>query len=119
MLFACPNMVVDNKASAVDEALRHVFVCQEMLDGEPLEAVQAYCRSQHILPPVVIAKDHADSSVLQEEAANKLRDYGWWIKRIKLRDARMAHQRGKPRRTASAHSTASGQWPSNSKLRSP
>lgn len=78
-----------------------------MLDRGPLAVVQAYCLSQHILPPVDVAKDCVDPALMQEEAANKLLDYGWWFKRIKLRDARMAHERGKPRRTASAHFIAS------------
>ena len=111
-------MGVGNKESAIKEALRHVSVCQEMLDGEPMEAVQAYCRSQHILPPVNVAKDYNSSALLQEDAANKLRDYGWWFKRIKLRDARMAQRGAKPRWAASAYLTANGPLPPNSKHRS-
>ena len=77
----------------VDEALRHALICEELLEREPIEVVWAYCVAQHVLPPCNITiREFTRRKQEQAESAEKLCDYGWWIKRLKLRNARMALQ---------------------------
>lgn len=64
----------------MNKAFLHVLICHELLERESLSAAQAYCLRQGIEPPV--------SSNDQSLAADKLGDYGWWLKRLKMRKAR-------------------------------
>lgn len=74
----------------VNEALRHTLICEELLEREPIETVWAYCMAQHIVPPCSAKGNLTRSKQYRGEIAEKLCDYGWWIKRLKLRNARMA-----------------------------
>lgn len=74
----------------VNEALRHALICEDLLEREAIEAVWAYCVAQHIVPPCSTKRDFTGSTQHSGEVAEKLCDCGWWIKRLKLRNARMA-----------------------------
>nr|WP_315222688.1 hypothetical protein [uncultured Duganella sp.] len=82
----------------MDEAFQHVWICQLLLDREPLSVAQAYCARQRILPPLAARHESArDSAQGRRQAAAKLRDYGWWVKQIRLRNAREQRRRLPPR----------------------
>ncbi|GJI94063.1 hypothetical protein RugamoR57_07810 [Duganella caerulea] len=65
----------------MNKAFRHMLICQELLERESPSAARAYCLRQGIEPPH--AGSHDPSA-----AADKLGDYGWWVKRLKRRRAR-------------------------------
>jgi hypothetical protein len=86
----------------MDEAFQHVLICQQLLEQEPLSVAQAYCARQRIVPPLVARPGTArDNAPGRMQAAAKLRDYGWWVKQIKLRNARDRRRLGGAR--AAAH----------------
>lgn len=73
----------------MNEALLHALTCQQLLEREPLSTCQAYCARQRIVPPLTAQPGSGRESELQyQQAAAKMSDYGWWLKQLKLRDAR-------------------------------
>lgn len=76
-----------------DEALKHSSACIALLDAGNLKDAQAYCASQSIDPPQCsLTADSANAHNLRAKAMNHLADYGWWLKRLKIkanRDAEM------------------------------
>lgn len=58
-----------------------MLICHELLERESLSAAQAYCLRQGVEPPPVSRND-------QHLATDTLGDYGWWVKRLKMRKAR-------------------------------
>lgn len=67
----------------------HSTACHDLLsEGELADAVR-YCVAQGIEPPVPpCAKDAPDYERCVALAKATLSDYGWWEKRLKVRDAR-------------------------------
>ncbi|MYM76007.1 hypothetical protein GTP56_27975 [Duganella sp. FT134W] len=72
----------------MNEALLHVLACERLLDREPVAVALAYCARQRILPPRVPQDIIDDAEHHRATLAAKLCDYGWWIKQLKLRNAR-------------------------------
>ena len=77
--------------SLLDEALQHSNRCRELLaDALPADAI-AYCAAQRVQPPQYVPDDNQVAAAeLQELATRMLADYGWWVKKLKLRAAREA-----------------------------
>ena len=77
-----------------DEALQHSSKCQELLDsGMPSDAI-AYCAAQRVRPPYYVPDDNrVAAEELQALTTRMLADYGWWVKKLKLRAVREAEMR--------------------------
>lgn len=74
-----------------DEALKHSSACIALLDAGNLKDALAYCASQSIDPPQCsLTADSANAQNLRIKAMNHLADYGWWLKRLKIKAARDA-----------------------------
>lgn len=74
-------------------ALIHSTVCRDLLDkGELADAVR-YCVAQGVEPPVPACSELPDDDErCVARAKETLSDYGWWEKRLKVRDARFRLQ---------------------------
>lgn len=85
----------------MNPALIHSTVCRDLLEeGELADAVR-YCVAQGVEPPVPPCSEHApDYERCVELAKETLSDYGWWDKRLKIRDARCRIHASKERRDA-------------------
>lgn len=67
----------------MDDALEHSNKCRELLaEGQLADAI-AYCSAQRVEPPHVQLDVGAPDHV-----ADTLCDYGWWVKRLKMRTVR-------------------------------
>ncbi len=74
-----------------DDALKHSSACIALLDGGNLKDALAYCASQRIDPPQCsLTAVSANAENLRLKAMNQLADYGWWLKRLKVRANRDA-----------------------------
>lgn len=70
-------------------ALIHSTTCRELLNEGDLEDAVRYCVAQGVEPPVPpCSKLAPDYDRCVELAKETLSDYGWWEKRLKVRDAR-------------------------------
>ena len=77
-------------------ALLHSAACRDLLNEGELEDAVRYCVAQGVEPPVPpCAKFSPDYERCVELAKETLSDYGWWEKRLKVRDARFRRQAGK------------------------
>ncbi|WP_147373791.1 hypothetical protein [Massilia cavernae] len=75
----------------MNEALKHSNACRELLDDERLADAIAYCSAQRVEPPQCsLTADSVNADRLRNLAKNMLSDYGWWLKRLKIRAAREA-----------------------------
>ncbi|MBA5688310.1 GGDEF domain-containing protein [Rugamonas apoptosis] len=76
-------------ANNMNLALIHSTVCRDLLEeGELADAVR-YCVAQGVEPPVPACSELSrDYERCVERAKETLSDYGWWEKRLKVRDAR-------------------------------
>lgn len=73
----------------IEAALKHSNVCRELLDDNRLADALAYCAAQGVEPPQCsLTADSANADRLRAIAKNMLSDYGWWVKRLKIRAAR-------------------------------
>ena len=80
---------------AMNLALIHSTKCQDLLNEGQLEDAVHYCVAQGIEPPVpACVKLAPDYQRCVELAKETLSDYGWWEKRLKVREAR-GRQRAK------------------------
>ncbi|MBA5607723.1 hypothetical protein H3H36_20410 [Duganella sp. FT3S] len=74
-------------------ALIHSTACRELLNDGELEDAIRYCVEQGIEPPIPpCAKMSSDYEHCVALAKETLSDYGWWEKRLKVRDARSRRQ---------------------------
>ena len=75
----------------MDEALQHSNRCRELLGGGLLTDALAYCSAQRVEPPHDLAKPDSASAIdAQDFVTQMLGDYGWWVKRLKIRAVREA-----------------------------
>lgn len=82
-------------------ALIHSTVCRDLLEGGDLDDAVRYCVAQGIEPPVPpCVKQTPDFERCVALAKETLSDYGWWEKRLKVRDARGRLQASRERRAA-------------------
>jgi hypothetical protein len=73
------------------------------LEAGGLDDAVRYCVAQGIEPPVPpCAQQSADYEHCVLLAKETLSDYGWWEKRLKVRDARCRLQASRERREVSA-----------------
>lgn len=74
-------------------ALIHSTACRELLNEGDLEDAVRYCIAQGIEPPVPpCSQRSSDYERCVEVAQETLSDYGWWEKRLKVRNARERRQ---------------------------
>ena len=74
-------------------AAKHSSACQELMNEGALADAVHYCLAQGVLPPFPPCdRTSPDYEQCAELAKETLSDYGWWEKRLKLRDARAARQ---------------------------
>ena len=74
-------------------ALIHSTTCRDLLNEGELEEAVRYCVAQGIEPPVPLCvKPSPEYEQCVEHAKETLSDYGWWEKRLKVRDARARRQ---------------------------
>lgn len=86
-------------------ALIHSTACRELLNDGDLEDAVRYCVAQGIEPPVPpCSKLTPDYDRCVELAKETLSDYGWWEKRLKVRDARGQRQSAKSESTMARQS---------------
>lgn len=75
----------------INLALVHSAACRELVDKGDLNDAIRYCIGRGIEPPFPPCEKHApDYADCLERAATSLCDYGWWEKRLKLHNARLA-----------------------------
>lgn len=80
-------------------ALIHSTVCRDLLEEGDLDDAVRYCMAQGIEPPVpTCAEQSPDYEHCVALAKETLSDYGWWEKRLKVRDARSRLQASRERR---------------------
>ena len=73
----------------MEEAVIHSGACHDLVDREGLAAALAYCKRQGIEPPQCsLASKSPHEVAAQATAAALVSDYGWWVKRLKLKAAR-------------------------------
>lgn len=74
-------------------ALIHSTACRELLNEGDLGDAVRYCIAQGIEPPVPpCSKLSSDYEQCVQVAQETLSDYGWWEKRLKVRNARERRQ---------------------------
>jgi hypothetical protein len=72
-----------------EAALKHATVCSNLLDENRVAEVIAYCMAQHVEPPSCLRYfEMAHQKECMEVARVMIADYGWWIKRLKIRAVR-------------------------------
>jgi hypothetical protein len=72
----------------MNEALKHTLACQRLVERDEIDCARAYCAAQGVVPPPAVAGDaHPNGAALC--------DYGWWVKRLKLRRARKGRAGGR------------------------
>lgn len=90
-------MKLDNPvigATLTTEALMHSSTCQKILEHDSLRTALAYCIAQKIEPPrCSLTADSESSEVMRDRAMRMLSDYGWWMKRLRLKAARASEIR--------------------------
>lgn len=91
--------------SDMNLAMIHSTACRELLNEGDLEDAVRYCIAQGIEPPVPpCTRLSTDYERCVDVAKETLSDYGWWEKRLKVRNTRerrqaemQEHSDGKPR----------------------
>lgn len=77
-------------------ALLHSTACRDLLNEGDLEDAVRYCVAQGVEPPVPpCSKLSPDFDRCVELAKETLSDYGWWEKRLKVRESRFRRQAAK------------------------
>ncbi len=75
----------------MDEALQHSNRCRELLGDGLLADALAYCSVQRVEPPHDLARPEAlNGHDAHDFVTQMLGDYGWWVKRLKIRAVREA-----------------------------
>lgn len=75
--------------SMMNLALIHSTMCHALLERGGLDDAVRYCVAQGVEPPVSPCSEFArDYEHCVERVKQALSDYGWWEKRLKVREAR-------------------------------
>ena len=84
-------------------ALIHSTVCRDLLEVGELADALRYCAKQGVEPPLPPCSEQQDNyEDCVAWAREALTDYGWWEKRLKIRDARSRLQADRKRVTSDA-----------------
>ena len=90
-------------------ALTHSTACRELLNEGDLEDAVRYCIAQGIEPPVPpCTRLSSDYERCVEVAQETLSDYGWWEKRLKIRNTRERRQAETQERSGAKSLSPSG-----------
>lgn len=93
-------------------AMLHSTACRELLNEGDLEDAVRYCIAQGIEPPVPpCTRLSSDYERCVEVAKETLSDYGWWEKRLKVRNTRERRQAETQERSGAKPLSPSGTTP--------